>query len=108
MGNGRTLIIAAALGALLPGGAALADAIDGDWCSADGMRNVRISGPQITTMTGQATTGIYDRHAFSFVVPDGDPDAGTEVHMRQMNDEQVSVAHGDVPPEVWQRCKPIS
>ncbi len=62
---------------LLAAGAALvalaatparADAIDGDWCKADGKR-MKIRGPQIITPGGKETSGDYTRHSFVYVVP---------------------------------------
>jgi hypothetical protein len=55
---------------------ALADAIDGDWCSTGDAGQFRIAGASITTPAGTQTTGNYTRHAFSYVVPVGDPGAG--------------------------------
>jgi len=78
------------------GGAALADAIDGDWCHGDG-RRLSINGPDITTPGGTHLKGDYDRHHFSYVVPgvragrrrhrghgpaERDPDAPEAAHRR--------------------------
>jgi hypothetical protein len=88
--------------------AALADRIDGEWCSVDGSRHVKIDGPTIVTPGGQTIKGAYDRHAFSFTVPDGESDAGAKVDMRLMNETAVAVHFGDLPIETWNRCKPIA
>ena len=45
----------------------LADAIDGDWCKADGKR-MKIRGPEIFTPGGNQTRGDYSRHSFSYVI----------------------------------------
>jgi len=100
----RSALIAA--GALLLAAPALADAIDGQWCSPDGTRAVTISGPRFMT-GGVEATGDYTRHTFSYVVPEGAPDAGMPVDMRQLNEEEVLVAEGTADPEIWHRCKPI-
>jgi hypothetical protein len=50
----RALAIALALAGLVT--AAHADAIDGDWCSADG-RSLSITGPTIRTPGGATITG---------------------------------------------------
>jgi hypothetical protein len=47
---------------------ALADAIDGDWCDANGKR-MSIRGPSIVTPGGQQISGNYSRHYFSYVIP---------------------------------------
>ena len=49
-------------------------------------------------------TGRYTRHAFSYVVPVGDPGAGDEIDMQLLNEEEVQVVVGGGPPEVWRRC----
>lgn len=83
---------------------ALADVIDGDWCSAPQVRHLSIAGPQITTPAGTRTTGNYSRHAFSYVVPEGDPGAGQAVMMRLLNEEEVQVIVEGGVPEIWRRC----
>src|SRR4051794_38960756 len=70
----RTLILAAVLLLAAPP-AALADAIDGNWCSADG-QHMTINGDDITTPGGKQIKGNYDRHAFDYVVPAGEPGSG--------------------------------
>jgi hypothetical protein len=103
----RTLPALATALALLPT-VALADRIDGEWCSADGARHVRIEGPALTTPGGQNITGNYDRHAFSFTVPEGESDAGAAVNMRLLSETAVQVWFGDEAPQTWNRCKPIA
>jgi len=96
------------LGFAIVAAPALADRIDGDWCAADGTGHFRIDGPRIVTVTGRETQGLYDRHAFAYVVPGGDPEAGTEVLMQLLGEEAVRVRFGAEEPRVWVRCKPIS
>jgi hypothetical protein len=84
---------------------ALADAIDGDWCSTTEAKQFRITGPNITTPAGKQTTGNYSRHAFSYVVPDGDPDAGAAVAMQLLNEEEVQVSVDDGAAAIWRRCE---
>jgi hypothetical protein len=95
-------------GALLCATSALADVIDGEWCSAAGTRAFTISGPKIVTGAGVEATGNYSRHTFSYTVPEGGPDAGMPVDMRLLNDEQVRVTEGVSDPEIWHRCEPIA
>ena len=92
----------------LPAGAALADRIDGEWCSPDGLRHVRINGPQIETPGGQNSTGDYERHAFTFTIPEGESDAGTVVQMHLLGETAVRVWFGLDDPVVWGRCRPVS
>ena len=100
---------AAGLAALLAApGAPLADAIDGDWCSTTEVRTFSISGPIIVTPAGTQTTGDYSRHAFSYVVPAGDPGAGETIEMILLNEEEVQVAEGGREPRIWRRCEVIS
>ena len=35
------------------------------------------------------TTGNYSRHAFSYIVPVGDPGAGDEIYTQLLNEEEV-------------------
>jgi hypothetical protein len=85
---------------------ACADAIDGDWCFRDG-KHFTIAGPSIVTPAGIKTTGNYDRHAFSYVVPAPEPRAGDTVAMVLINDLTL---HLRLPPQsteiqVWRRCE---
>jgi hypothetical protein len=83
---------------------ALADAIDGDWCSPTDGKQFSIAGANITTSAGTKTTGNYSRHAFSYVVPVGDPGAGDDVDMLLLNEEEVQVSVNGGAPEIWRRC----
>jgi len=87
---------------------ALADAIDGDWCSTTEAAHFSIAGPLIVTPAGTQTTGDYTRHAFSYVVPEGDLGEGDMVVMRLLNEEEVLVAVDGGEPILWRRCEVIS
>jgi len=87
--------------------AALADEISGDWCS-DAGAHVRIEGHSITTPGGQVTNGLYGRHSFDFVIPEGEADAGLAVQMRQVSEAQVIVTFEGREPEDWHRCQVVS
>ena len=69
------LLLVALLAVLLAAGAARADAIDGDWCSAGGQR-MSIRGDNITIPSGKQIVGNYSRHAFDYVIPPGDRRCG--------------------------------
>ena len=91
---------------------AQADAIDGDWCFKDG-RTFSIRGPQIVTPKGTAMTGDYDRHAFVYVVPPNEPNAGQTVEMVLLNDDDLTLTTGPAggersPAEMWHRCNVTS
>lgn len=98
------LRLALALGLALLATPALADRIDGDWCSDDGARNMHIDGPAITTPGGHAIEGDYSRHAFSYTVPAGEPGAGTRVNMRLLNEMNVEIFF-PADTETWHRCQ---
>lgn len=85
---------------------ALADAIDGDWCAPEGGKSLAIAGPNIRTPGGKETKGIYTRHAFSYVAPDGDPEPGIAVDMRLMGENAMRVTPQGRDPSVWRRCPP--
>ena len=95
----------ALVGLLIAGSPAFADAIDGDWCSPTDVERLRIAGPDITTPAGTETKGNYSRHAFSYVVPVGDPGAGDEINMQLLNEEEVRVFVNGGAPEIWRRCQ---
>ena len=67
---------------------ARADAIDGNWCSADGKR-MEIEGPAITTPSGTPWHGNYNRHYFTYDVPASAPGAGQTVYMALLNENTV-------------------
>lgn len=112
MTAGDRIVAAAALALALTAGPAHADAIDGNWCSGDG-RDMRIAGADIVTPSGTAMKGNYSRHAFSYIVPDTDPDPGTMVAMVLLNEMMVEIHTFDAdgktelgPSEIWRRCQP--
>ena len=97
-------------GILFPA-AALADRIDGDWCSPDG-KHLHIEGPAITIPSGAQIIGDYGRHSFRYEGPEGDPEAGQVIEMRQLSDEEMVLIRstGGKPgtPETWTRCQATS
>jgi hypothetical protein len=105
--TGIALGMAALVCAMAPC-AARADAIDGNWCAADG-RVMTIEGPVILTPGGHSITGDYSRHAFSYVVPDGESQAGSKVVMVLLNEETIELdPGGGTEHEIWHRCDVIS
>lgn len=90
--------------------AALADAIDGTWCSADA--HVDIEGPKITLSTKSTIAGQYSRHQFLYTVPEGEEHAGDKIYMQLMGeDEMTSYTVKDskaVDPLDWKRCAATS
>ena len=103
----RCLVLTAAI---LAPAAALADAIDGNWCHPDG-RRFTIRGPAITTPGGAALQGNYDRHHFSYQIPAPEPRAGETVFMTLMGEYLVHLRVGSDasragPVEAWNRCAP--
>jgi hypothetical protein len=102
----RTLTGLASFVLLAAASPALADAIDGDWCRADGKR-MSIHGPEIVTPGGNKINGDYDRHFFSYVVPAGEADAGAKVSITLLS-EYLAHARVGADPTVheWRRCQP--
>jgi len=88
-----------------------ADAIDGDWCYTDG-RRLSINGPQIVTPAGRRTTGIYDRHGFTYTLPDAEPGDGSTVSMSQLDEDTMHYqifSGGEKSPLLeWHRCAPAT
>ncbi|MBI5320771.1 hypothetical protein [Bradyrhizobium sp.] len=105
----RRLMLPLALAVVMQAGAAHADAIDGDWCSADGQR-MSIRGDNITIPSGRQIAGNYSRHAFDYVIPPGDSGAGDTVNII-LRSEYLAFsrqgANGDKPTE-WRRCKDLN
>jgi hypothetical protein len=102
------LMAAPLLAGLFAAGAARADAIDGNWCHADG-RSLSIKGPQLTMPSGKQIEGDYDRHGFAYVVPAFEPDAGATITMVLVSEAQMRVISPAQPDQLWRRCgKPIS
>jgi hypothetical protein len=87
-------------------GAALADAIDGHWCRADGKR-MTIQGPAIVTPGGKQIKGDYTRHFFSYVVPADEAGAGTTVSIQLLSEYLAHAREGaDSKVQEWRRCQP--
>jgi hypothetical protein len=85
---------------------AFADAIDGDWCRADGKR-MTIRGPAIVTPGGQQTNGDYTRHSFSYVIPAGEAGAGVTVSIQLLGEYLAHARQGaDASVQEWRRCQP--
>jgi len=99
--------IAVAVGIFASGGAAHADAIDGDWCHADG-RRLSIRGPDMVTPGGHQIVGDYNRHGFVYVVPPGEAGTGDKVVMTLLSETLMHSRQGgdDAPVQVWNRCRP--
>ena len=91
-------------------GTARADAIDGEWCFST--VHLNIQGPSIRTPGGNQIQGTYDRHSFHYIAPANEKDAGAEVIMRLLNEENLALVRktgaAESAPESWKRCKPIS
>ena len=90
---------------------ALADAINGDWCN--GKDTIHIEFPaSIRIQSGKDIAGACDRHNCRYTAPAGEKDAGAEVMMHVISDEEMllmrRVGGTDGPIENWQRCRPVS
>ncbi len=84
---------------------AAADSIDGDWCSPTGGLHLRIEGAKVTTPTGSQTTGNYTRHAFSYVVPEGESGAGEAITLQLISEEQAYAEGFGEASGIWTRCQ---
>jgi len=89
---------------------AWADAIDGNWCFADG-RRLSIEGSDLVTPGGKRMSGDYDRHAFQYVAPAGESSAGSKVFMVLIDEDTMLLKIGAQPlstgeGETWRRCAP--
>ncbi len=88
-------------------GMALADKIDGSWCH--GASSFTIEGPHIFTPGGDRVVGLYTRHSFTYIIPAGEPEAGSEVRMQLLSEEALQLTRsGAAQSELWQRCNATS
>lgn len=92
---------------------ALADKIDGTWCSPSG-KSISIEGVRVTTPSGRTVIARYNRHHIDYEIPEGEPNAGDLFTADQLNEQQVRVSvvgegKSDTDaPEIWTPCKQIS
>lgn len=101
-----TLAGSACLAFIMMVTSAHADAIDGDWCHSAGKR-MSIRGPEIVTPGGKQTRGDYSRHAFSYVIPDGEAGAGATVSITLLGEYLAHARVGSDPAiQEWRRCQP--
>ena len=109
MRKSSAIWIAAALAIPLFAVPARADAIDGNWCSAEGL-HVLIKGSSVTTPSGAQISGDYSRHNFSYTAQPGEADAGAKILMRLAGETRVyvSVDGKGGEPQVWKRCEAVS
>lgn len=80
-------------------------ALDGNWCHADGKR-LTVKGPDVVTPAGKPLRAEYARTFASWVVPDGEPNAGTTITMMLIGPDRAHTREGaaDTPPLEWRRC----
>ena len=83
---------------------ALADSIDGHWCTEGGLR-LTIAGPSIVTPGGAQLQGEYGRHDFAYDAPAGEPGGGARVTMRLRGENLMQVQAPGLDP-LWRRCGP--
>ena len=102
-------VIVASIVTLVLASHAMADQIDGEWCSEDGKR-LTINGLNIEIPSGKQIVGNYARHGFTYTGPAGDPEAGQNIRMAQQSDEQMKLYRSTAPDkaENWHRCKVTS
>ncbi|MBL8673211.1 MAG: hypothetical protein JNK11_21315 [Alphaproteobacteria bacterium] len=106
MRNALVVLLAATAALAFAVAPARADAIDGNWCFADG-RHFSIRGPAFVASWGERTQGQYDRHGFTYLPAAG----GAAIVMTLVNEETVHLrrsAETGAPAEVWKRCVPVS
>ena len=92
---------------------AVADQIDGTWCSPSG-DSMTIEGSRIVTPGGHVVTGRYNRHHVDYEVPEGEAAAGSRVSADQLNGEEIRVIviakdpSASAPSEIWTKCQVTS
>lgn len=89
-----------------------ADQIDGEWCRAN--RSLSIDGPKMVTPGGQKIRGDYHRHGFHYVAPTGEHDAGSDITISQLSDDEMQLVRKapgtktPASPATWRRCRVTS
>jgi ABC-type phosphate transport system substrate-binding protein len=93
-----TLAVSGAIAQNLP-------ALEGSWCHADGKR-LTVKGSDVVTPAGKPLRAEYARTFASWVIPDGEPNAGTTVTMMLIGTDRAHTREGaaDTPPLEWRRC----
>ncbi|MCU0819042.1 MAG: hypothetical protein MUF11_06980 [Beijerinckiaceae bacterium] len=101
------LRLASGLLALTLASPALADSIDGKWCSEDG-RRITIEGSLgLWGTAGLKISGDYLRYTYLFAMPSGEPEAGQKVEMRfRRMDQTIAVKIGEGEAKIWRKCPP--
>lgn len=93
--------------------AAMADRIDGNWCSPAGA-TMSIEGTRGVTPGGNIVKGRYDRHNFDYEIPKGESNAGGRVSASQIDDQHIRVTAAPpnqaepAPHAIWTRCEVVS
>ena len=102
-------LAAAAVILVFSAGAALADRIDGDWCSPEG-KHLTIKGSDILTPGGVRMQGSYSRHAFTYDIPSGEGTGGAQMLLQLLNEETMQARVDGVsgPAVTWKRCQNTS
>ncbi len=87
-----------------------ADAIYGCWMQ--GAERLTVEYERVITPGGASPDAVIDRHAASYIAPDGERDAGARLMFQQLSDEQVArslmdldghALHDEV--EIWTPCR---
>ena len=108
--NTTVVLLLLAFGFVSP---AIADQIDGTWCSPAG-QSMTIDGANVRTPSGKNIVGRYSRHRFDYEIPDGEPNAGGRIFAEQLNDQEIRVTvikQVQTEPgahDTWTRCDVVS
>lgn len=83
----------------------LLHALDGNWRHADGKR-LSVKGPDVVTPGGKPLRADYARTFASWVIPEGEPNAGMTITMMLLGADRAHTREGaaDTPPLEWRRC----
>ncbi|MCZ8269348.1 MAG: hypothetical protein O9306_02185 [Beijerinckiaceae bacterium] len=101
------LRLAPSLAALLLATPAVADSIDGKWCSEDGRRIIIEGSLGLWGTGGLKIAGEYLRYTYLFAMPAGEPEAGQRVEMRfRRMDQSIAVKIGEGEARIWRKCPP--
>ncbi|MDD9922720.1 MAG: hypothetical protein OXQ92_10650 [Boseongicola sp.] len=107
----RSTALVSCLALVLGTNVAVADSVNGLWCSGDG-RQFEISFEEVTLDSGEVVFGDYDRHHFLFTMPSHSRLGDTTVELvmgmkdraivRYISQSGIELHH---EMETWARCE---
>ncbi len=107
----KVALLALCAGSTLSIDSALADSVNGEWCSSDG-REIEILFEEVKLSDGTEAHGEYDRHHYVFRIPTNGEQGGATVDLVLADRDIAYVRYYSEAglelssePEKWTRCE---